>query len=376
MPKLPTYLLTVDDLDPEQGLMANSFVDHPAHRKSYLTFRNQEEPIPMFFNEEKRIVMGVAIATEEPIYRRDPDGREYYVQFDEVNTRKIALKALKDGAINTINLDHDGQTREGAYLCQSIIVDSSVGITPPDAFADHNLADGSWIVGYKVEDDKLWDEIKSRKGFSVEVFVNEQIINQNKQEMKTDENKTDAPTEAPEKGDKLSFKERVQQMFTELFGEEKQFASAVTSDGLEVQWEGELGAGVVLTTADGDGNQVPVPEGEYLLPNEEGEYVWSVTVGPDGSVVDMKEVEATGSEKEEYAPEEMAEAMRPLMEKMAAQDKTIKEQAETIETLKKEFNGRFDAIETAVNKSSAPKKFGTPKPKESKSKGVSWRDAK
>jgi len=165
-------------------------------------------------------------------------------------------------------------------------------------------------------------------------------------------------------------------MFTELFGEEKQFASAVTSDGLEVQWEGELGAGVVLTTADGDGNQVPVPEGEYLLPNEEGEYVWSVTVGPDGSVVDMKEVEATGSEKEEYAPEEMAEAMRPLMEKMAAQDKTIKEQAQTIETLKKEFNGRFDAIETAVNKSSAPKKFGTPKPKESKSKGVSWRDAK
>lgn len=360
--------------------MANSFVDHPAHRKSYLTFRNQDEPIPMFFNEEKRIVMGVAIATDEPIYRRDPDGREYYVQFDEVNTRKIALKALKDGAINTINLDHDGQTREGAYLCQSIIVDSSVGITAPDAFADHNLSDGSWIVGYKVEDDKLWNEIKSRKGFSVEVFVNEQIINQKKQSMKTDENKTDAPKDAE---NKLSFKERVQQMFTELFGEEKQFASAVTSDGLEVQWEGELAAGVVLTTVDEDGNQVPVPEGEYLLPNEEGEYVWSVTVGPDGSVADVKEVAAAASDKEEYAPEEMAEAMRPLMEKMAeqgrtiaSQSETIQKQSETIETLKAEFAQRFEAIETAVNKSGAPKKFGTPKPKESKSKGVSWRDAK
>lgn len=370
MPKnLPTYLLTVDDLDPEQGLMANSFVDHPAHRKNYLTFRDQEQPIPMFFNEEKRVVMGVAIATDEPIYRRDPDGREYYVQFDEQNTRKIAEKALKSGSINTINLDHDGQTREGAFLFQSIIVDRSAGITPPDAFTSHDLADGSWIVGYKVEDDKLWNDIKERKGFSVEVFVNEQIINKHSKDMKDPKKKE---TEVSEKKFMERAKEKVSALMVELFGEEQKFESATTSEGIEVQWEGELAAGVMLTVEGEDGAQVPMPEGEYLLPDEAGEYTWSVTVGPDGGVVDVKEVAGSS---EEVTDEDFAEAIRPILEKMKTQSQTIEKQRTEIEELKTSYEQRFKAIETAVNKSSAPKKFTTPKKKDGKS-APSWKDAK
>ena len=346
---LPLYNLTVDENDNSFWLTANSFVEQPAHNLKYMVF-NKQKQVKHVFNDEQKIVMGVAIATDVPIYRRDEDGREYFVQFDEANTKKIAQKALKSGAINILNLDHDGQPREGAYLYQSIIVDSKIGISAPDAFADQNLKDGSWIVGYKVEDERLWDEIKKRKGFSVEVFVNEQLVNNTKiKKMKQSENK--------------GLSAKFATLWKEVFGEEpeqpKQFESAVTSDGVEVMWEGELAEGVVMLTNTEEG-EVIVPEGVYLLPDAEGNYSISVTVAAEGVVSAIEQVEVEEEMTDDL--QDFQNVMRPILD-------AIKAQGEAIANLK----GDFESMKNDFNAQNGKKKFGS---KDFQKKGddrPSWR---
>ncbi|RYE51543.1 MAG: hypothetical protein EOP48_18065 [Sphingobacteriales bacterium] len=65
-----------------------------------------------------------------------------------------------------MNLDHTA-TPAKSFVFQSYIVDSNKGMTSPKGL---NLPDGSWVVGVKVTDDGVWNDIKSgkRKGFSVE----------------------------------------------------------------------------------------------------------------------------------------------------------------------------------------------------------------
>ena len=53
-------------------------------------------------------------------------------------------------------------------MFESYIIDRERGVNPPTGFED--VADGSWFGSFKVENDKLWGEVKAGtfKGFSVE----------------------------------------------------------------------------------------------------------------------------------------------------------------------------------------------------------------
>lgn len=334
---LPLYNLTVEDGDNGFWLSANSFVDEPAHRLKYLVFNKQGKVVKQHFNEEQRIVMGVVIATDTPIYRRDDDGREYFVQFDETNTKKIAHRALKSGAINIVNLDHDGHPREGAYLVQSIIVDSKVGISAPEAFADQNLKDGSWIVGYKVEDDELWEQVRKRKGFSVEVFVNEQLVNHNIQIQKQIKMK---------KMKRMTMADRLNAMWKEVFGEQR-FEETVADDGTVVRWDGELDEGTIMYTPTEEGDVI-LPAGTYLLP----ELAVSVTVGDEGEVTAIVPVV-------DDIGDDFEKAMKPVLQ-------SIKRNSRALENLQKQFNAHI----------AGGKKFGARKTGGSGGGLPPWRNVK
>ena len=86
MEKLPVIYLTIDD-DHETGLDAISLVDHPAIERNWMAFNKQQK---FAINEDKQIVSGMAMISDYPIYRKDDDGREYYVDFDSDSIRKIA----------------------------------------------------------------------------------------------------------------------------------------------------------------------------------------------------------------------------------------------------------------------------------------------
>jgi hypothetical protein len=123
-------------------------------------------------SEEQQIASGPLMLADTPIYRND-NGKEYYVVFPKDTIRKIVLKFFKKGYQSNVNLMHDAsQAVDGVTMFESWITDSNRGILPMQGFED--APDGSWFGSFKVENQDVWNKIKSGefKGFSVEGFFN------------------------------------------------------------------------------------------------------------------------------------------------------------------------------------------------------------
>jgi hypothetical protein len=119
-------------------------------------------------DEEKRIVSGVAMVADMPIYRRDAIRGEYYVVFDKESIFKIAKKWARSNKYDSVNAHHKTPIEEGVSLFESYIVDRERGVMPPKGYED--VADGSWFVSYLIDNDDVWAKVKAGefKGFSVE----------------------------------------------------------------------------------------------------------------------------------------------------------------------------------------------------------------
>lgn len=117
-------------------------------------------------DEDQRIVSGPLMIADLPIYRKDEEG-EYYVMFTGEQIKKIVQRFFKKGYQAKVNIEH-GKAAEGVYMFESYIIDKERGVNPPKGFED--VADGSWFGSFKVENEKLWDQVKAGtfKGFSVE----------------------------------------------------------------------------------------------------------------------------------------------------------------------------------------------------------------
>lgn len=172
------FKITIDDLtDPMEGLMAISLVDFPAVESNFLKFKTDERRhIQLKADEDQRIITGIALLADTPIYRYDPAiGGDYYIVFERETIKKLVEKYSKDGLLNLINLQHDETTYsvDSCVMIESYFTNKERGISP-DEF--ENVPDGSWIVSFKVTDEDLWQKIKASNGeegglngFSVEV---------------------------------------------------------------------------------------------------------------------------------------------------------------------------------------------------------------
>jgi hypothetical protein len=117
---------------------------------------------------ERRIISGPAMVADSLIYRRDDQG-EYNVFFSKDTIEQICLKFAKKGYAKNLNLFHDPSLAlDGVTIFNSFVSDRSMGIPPMESFKD--LPDGTWFISAKVENDAVWEKIKSGevKGFSVE----------------------------------------------------------------------------------------------------------------------------------------------------------------------------------------------------------------
>ena len=120
-------------------------------------------------DEEKRIVSGYFMIADLPIARIDDEGKIFYVVFRKNTIEKIVNKFMRNGYNSNINLMHDSnEIAKGVYVIESLIVDSKRGVKAPKGF--EKVPDGSWWGSMRVEDDKIWQQVKDGtfKGFSVE----------------------------------------------------------------------------------------------------------------------------------------------------------------------------------------------------------------
>lgn len=164
MNKLPIYNVVLQNAE---GIKKMSLVEYPAVEDNFLKF-NEEQQLQFSINEDQRIVFGVALRANYPIYRCSPNLGEYYVVFSKETIIDLYEKFMIDQNFNKVNLNHNNDT-EGVYLIQSFIKNTSSGINPIEF---EHIEDGSWFCAYKIENEQVWEDVKSGKfnGFSVEGY--------------------------------------------------------------------------------------------------------------------------------------------------------------------------------------------------------------
>ena len=166
---LPLYELMFDDNDSNLGCSKISLVEEPAVEEFFLKFSKDEQEKEhksfYFKDDSKRIITGIAMRADYPIYRNQ-DGQEFYVQFSKDTIDKMMQKFMKEQRLFDISLDHNKDVRD-CYLIESFIINKERGICPNE-FSD--VEDGSWIISVKIENQDVWNKICSGevKGFSIE----------------------------------------------------------------------------------------------------------------------------------------------------------------------------------------------------------------
>ncbi len=165
--ELPLYEMRISD-DPNSDLEVKfvALVDNPAIQKHFLAFKEQKFAA---IDDDRRIISGPAMLADVPIMRMDDKLGQYQVIFKAPTIFQIAQKFFAKGFNSNFNLMHDPKQKcEGVTVFESFIVDSSRGIKPMTGFED--APDGSWFLSAKVNNDEVWEKVKSGevKGFSVE----------------------------------------------------------------------------------------------------------------------------------------------------------------------------------------------------------------
>ena len=162
---LPVYDALVPDED--TGMLKISLVDLPAVMSDFLVF-NEQRMVQMYSvqDEEKRLVYGVVMRANFPIYRKDERIGEYYIVYKADTIRKMAEKYLADGLQNEVNVMHKTDV-DGVQMVQYFLKDTERGVAPT-GFDD--IADGSLFAEFHILNDEVWEAVKdgTYKGFSLE----------------------------------------------------------------------------------------------------------------------------------------------------------------------------------------------------------------
>ena len=175
--KLPVYELNIDDVNFD-AITAISLVDYPAIEQDFMIFSAEDKNKYELAQQdiEKRIVTGPALIPNKMIYRRDARGGEYEVFFSEKVIEKISLQFFEQFKQKQITFQHEINVND-------IIVFESWLIEDPKndkaTALGYNLPKGTWMVSMKINNDEVWDAIKSGEvnGFSIEAFLSQTLIN-------------------------------------------------------------------------------------------------------------------------------------------------------------------------------------------------------
>ena len=259
---IPIFEARIVDWD--EGIANISLVDLPAVESNFLAFGKNKAPQKFTVeNEEQRMILGVLMRADFPIYRYSEEYGEYYLRFSKETVRQMAEKLFKDGNQNSVNIMHlENSNVQGVNMVQAFIKDESKGISPA-GFED--IEDGSLFAQFKVNNDEIWDEVKEGtfKGFSIEGLFETVKVEFNKQNNK--------------KGTMAKLKEKLKKLLQE-------FAEVETNKGT-LYTEGELEVGVEVFDADDN----PVEDGEYETEEK-------VIVIADGKVTEIREKTEDGEE--------------------------------------------------------------------------------
>ena len=280
----PVYRVTIDE--GVEGMTKVSLVDFPAVEKDFQALAREKAPLKYAVqDEEKRIVRGVLIRADFPIYRNDKKRGEYYIVFEKDTIRQIAEQYMADGLQNAVNQMHeDDSDVTGVDMVQFFIKDTAAGVDPA-GFED--IEDGSLFAEYHVVNEEVWDRVKDGtfKGFSIEIEHYIEPIEEGEETYMAAELLTIISKHKNMPG----IIAKLKAAFTEIVSNAMK---TDTSDKGVVAWDGDeaLKVGDALYIVDDKGEQTAAPDGDYTLSDK------SVATVEDGKVTAIKEAEEPESE--------------------------------------------------------------------------------
>jgi len=170
MGKLDLIELYIDDSKIEDGIDAISLVEYPAIEENFIALSKQEIQLKTI-DEEKRIIIGLALIPDLEIYRRQGE-YEYNIKFSKDTVRKASELYMKRLKVHNSTLEHKEKT-DGVFTIESWIVEDPNNDKTNVYGLNANV--GSWAVVQKIENDEVWNDIKlgKYKGFSIEGIFSE-----------------------------------------------------------------------------------------------------------------------------------------------------------------------------------------------------------
>lgn len=178
MPNKGTKLYNLILRKKRDGVNQIALVEDPAISSGWVAFsKDKGITTPyLFADKERQMLYGAVMIPNKQILRVDPVTEErFYVVFQQDTIDKMSAKFLAEGRANEFNLDHNPDTPAEVSITESWIK------AEEDKANTLGLGDvpvGSWIVGAKVHDKELWDDVKEGRftGFSLEGFFTEEQL--------------------------------------------------------------------------------------------------------------------------------------------------------------------------------------------------------
>ena len=259
-----------------EGIYALSVVKNPAMQSNWITLSENKTLKLATVDKERRILMGVALIPNKPIYRKDTNG-EYNIVFSS-NTDKTRKYGLNEPV-------------------------------------------GSWAVMMKVHDDATWEKAKNGEilGFSIDGMFN---LNEITKKVNMSETK------------KSSNWTKLAAYIASLASEDEQetdvkLMSVLTADGnLEIMYDVtalEVGSVVFI---ENEGERVPLPVGDYPL--EDGTTLVVAEEGIAAEIVETVAADPIPDGEAELADAEMDKFVEMLDKALGL--KELKANSEIIKT--------------------------------------------
>jgi hypothetical protein len=169
---LETIELILDETTDLSGVEAISLVESPAIEEDFVALKNHKVEFKTI-DEEKRIVIGLALVPDKLIYRRDGD-REYNIFFSKKTVKDVAHKWIMDNNNNNATLEHE-LTVSGVNFVETWIVEDPS--TDKTKLYGLNAVEGAWAVIGKIENDDVWADVKAKryKGLSIEGYFADKL---------------------------------------------------------------------------------------------------------------------------------------------------------------------------------------------------------
>ena len=203
--------LVIQDDNQELAIDAISLVSAPAIEQDFVYFGKEKSNLTLAkVDEEKRMLISPALIPNKNIVRYDANtDSEYYVWFSKETVRKASELYLKHNNHHKATYEHQDRV-SGVLTIESWIKEGDMDKSKLYGF---DLPNGTWFVKMKIDNEELWQDIKSKKikGLSIEGYFTDKFEEMNKKQPTTEqilsalnelirENKTELKAERVELG--------------------------------------------------------------------------------------------------------------------------------------------------------------------------------